>query len=428
MSIKPGDTTYESSTEKPGCKECSGYAENTVYYGGILMRTGRTILALFLGVLVLASLGATVRGGEPISAVAQTHFNLDPAANRVLGDLDYAADRPVLLRGQNDGSCCDEDVCCDDLSCEEGCCEDYACGDRCGPRWRIYGDFLYLRPRNAEVVYAVPFEGPITPPPAVPVQVGRIALVDPDYEPTFRVGVERYLDGCSSVGVSYPQLLSTSDDSISVDAPYVLRSMVIHPSSLNAAADWLSARANYDLSYKLADLDYRHVFICGPTHRVNYVAGIRYANLEQQFRSTFTILTDEMVNTSVNFDGGGIRVGLEGERVAGCTGFLGYARAMASFVAGEFRGNYFQGSDTDPLIANTFWKAGRIVPILDLELGVGWASCSGRFRVTGGYMVSAWYNTVTTTDWIGAVQHNDFSGLHDTMTFDGLVVRTELRY
>ena len=48
--------------------------------------------------------------------------------------------------------------------------------------------------------------------------------------------------------------------------------------------------------------------------------------------------------------------------------------------------------------------------------------------MTAGYMVSAWYNTVRTSDFIGAVQANDFGGLNDTLTFDGFVVRSEFRY
>ena len=71
--------------------------------------------------------------------------------------------------------------------------------------------------------------------------------------------------------------------------------------------------------------------------------------------------------------------------------------------------------------------------MLDLELGVGWSSPKGCIRVTGGYMVSAWYNVVTTADFIGAVQRNDFTELGNTelggkLTFDGLVVRAEFRY
>ena len=73
-------------------------------------------------------------------------------------------------------------------------------------------------------------------------------------------------------------------------------------------------------------------------------------------------------------------------------------------------------------------KGSRIVTILDLEMGIGWTSCSGCFRLTGGYVVSSWLNTVKTADFIRAVQQNNFGGLNGTTTFDGLVARAEVRF
>ena len=79
-------------------------------------------------------------------------------------------------------------------------------------------------------------------------------------------------------------------------------------------------------------------------------------------------------------------------------------------------------------MVDTRWKAGRIVTMLELELGVGWVSPCNRYRFTTGYLVNSWMNTVKTADWIGAVQTNDFAALGDTMTFDGLTARAEFRF
>ena len=250
-------------------------------------------------------------------ATAQTRLNLDGSPSQLVSDSGFGVSEPVLVRGQ-DNSACATDADCGDEACGK------VCGGGCASGLRVFGDFLYLRPRNAEVVYAVPFDGPVVPPPAVPIQVGRIATVDPDYEPAFRVGIERCLSECSSIGVTYTQLDTSTSDSISVDSPRVLRSMVIHPSTLDAAEDWLDASASHDINYKLIDLDYRRLWLCGPRHRVSYVAGARYGRLEQSFRSTFASLGTESIDTDVDFDGAGIRLGLEGERQAACSGFLVY--------------------------------------------------------------------------------------------------------
>lgn len=308
---------------------------------------------------------------------------------------------------------------CDD------CFADPCCTDPCYvPGWTLFGEFLYLRPRDAEVVYAIPIDAIGGNPP---IQVGPTGLVDPDYEPGFRVGFSFALDECSELRTTYTHFESQTFDEASASAPYVLRSMVLHPSSANAATDWLRGSASYDVDFDLADLDYRRILSCGPAHVLNYLVGVRYAGLQQDFGSVFTSLGDETVETRVGFDGGGIRVGLDGERHIGNCGFMLYGRAAASFVAGDFRARYTQ-QQLGVTIVDTTWKAGRVVSMLDLELGFGWTSPAGRYRLTGGYVFSGWYNTVKTGDYIRAVQANDFAGLGDTMTFDGLVVRAELRF
>jgi hypothetical protein len=69
-----------------------------------------------------------------------------------------------------------------------------------------------------------------------------------------------------------------------------------------------------------------------------------------------------------------------------------------------------------------------VVPILDLELGVGWTSKSGRLKLNVGYMISSWFNMVKTEEFIHAVHLNDFNDLDDVLSFDGLVGQAELSF
>jgi hypothetical protein len=326
----------------------------------------------------------------------------------------------------------------DNLDCDGGGCQrhctDSCRGDGCGrdccciPDWTFFGDFLYMRPRSAEVVYAVPYDGPAIPPPAVPVQIGPAGIVDPDYGPAFRTGFTRALGDCASVGVAYTYFDSSTSSEVSIAAPDIIRSMASHPSTWTASSDGLDASATYGVDFDLVDLDFRSVFSCSQRHTLNYLVGARYGGLVQGFRSQYAVNGVETVMTDIRFDGGGIRVGVEGERYARNSGLMLYGRGVASFLAGDFRARYAQGQAFDASVVDTSWRAGRIVPILDLEVGIGWTSCNGRRRLTAGYLVSAWYNTVKTNEWIQAVQANSFVGLGDTLTFDGLAVRAELRY
>ena len=70
-----------------------------------------------------------------------------------------------------------------------------------------FGEFTYLRPRDAGVAYAVPIDGPIEETPAnYPIQVGSVGVVDPDYQPGFRVGIGLVLGDSRMVVGRYWQL------------------------------------------------------------------------------------------------------------------------------------------------------------------------------------------------------------------------------
>lgn len=305
-------------------------------------------------------------------------------------------------------------------------CELMDCGP-CDIMWELYGDFLYLRPRDAEVAFAVPANS-VVPPPASPIQVGPVGVIDPHEEPGFRVGGRHYFDPRGSVGAEYWWYESGTNAFAAADVTNVLQGTLLHPLTATAAQPWQEARARLDIDFQRINLDYRFIYSCSARHEVALVGGAAYGGLHQDFDVTYSILGSDTVGTSIDFDGGGIRVGLEAERHGACTGFFVYGKGYATFLAGDFHARYLQTQAFDPLVVDTSWEAGRVVPVLDLEVGVGWAGIGGSTRMSAGYMVSSWFNTVKTDDWVQAVQTNTFTGLSDTMTFDGLVVRGEIRF
>ena len=296
-------------------------------------------------------------------------------------------------------------------------------------KWQFFGDFLWLQARSAEVAYATAFNGPIVPPPPPPVQIGPVATVDPDTDPGFRVGLSRVLRFPVRLAGSYTHYESESSHELSIAPPDVIRSLVFHPGTAAADADFLEAHAGSGIDFDLIDVDYRGTFACDENYVLDYLLGLRYAGLTQDFHATFSNTTTiEQVATEIGFDGGGIRLGVDGERHSSLTGLLVYGRAAASFVSGRFRAHYAQSDNIFGTVVDTGWKADRIVPILDLELGVGWTGPREHFRVAIGYALSAWYNTVMVDDFVQAVETNSFLALGDTLTFDGLVARGEVRF
>jgi hypothetical protein len=323
---------------------------------------------------------------------------------------------------------------------DPGCCGDpcsRATSACCDP-WQVSVGSLYLRPRNAEVTFGVPTEADTLVGVTVPLQLGPMGVVDGRYDPGFTVGFGRALTECSSVGLTYSHFNGSSSAEMHVTDPQQIFPMVLHPSVLDTDPFYQDAVGQQNINFRILDAEFRSVFAAGCYYDLAFVGGARYVNLRQSasfgfFTTDGTGVGDETLFTHINFDGGGVRLGLEGERRAANSGLLLYGKTAASFVAGEFRADFLEARGNGvaapaTAIVDTSWRAGRVVSILDLELGAGWASPGGRLRLTGGYMVSGWFNVVKTADWIRAVQTNNLVGLSDTISFDGLVGRVELRF
>ncbi len=309
--------------------------------------------------------------------------------------------------------------------CEPG----YGCN-----KWFVFGEYLFLRARSAEVAWAVPIDGATDADPLVrpPVQAGRVGVADLDNQPGYRLGAGFIINEASSISATYTEWQGNTHDVLSATAGNVLRPLVTHPSTFNAASDYLDGRANYGMGFKNIDLDYHSLFAYCCDYQIGYTLGLRYAELQQNFRADFAANGTEFVQTDMNFYGAGLKAGLDGERYSYSRNLFVYGKTFLSLLGGESRAAYLQGSSFDPVIAQTSWKAGRLVTIYDLELGAGWQNDCGNVRLSIGYMYSTWYNVTRTNEWINAVQQNNFVDQSDNfngfMTFDGLVSRLEIRW
>lgn len=362
---------------------------------------------------------------EPVTAYnpSQSSVGLIP-----ISDV-HTLGREIVLTG---GTACD--TACDsacDTGCSAGCVGTCCCPPRYVHRTGAFADFLYMRARNAEVVYGTRVDGPAVAPPSPPIQLPPMGITDPDYSPGIRAGVVLGLDDCSSLALTYSYLNISTEDSITADPSFFIQPMLLHPASFNAGTNALAATGGLDIDFQFVDLDYRFLLCGGKHYMLNALMGARYGNLTQEFNVVYDLGgTREAVASKLNFDGGGIRIGLEGDREI-AHGFMVYGRGVANFLAGHLGGSYQQTSNFDPLIADVRWGAGRLISILDLEIGSGWRSKCGRWSLTAGYNVNSWLNMVPIDEFIRSSQSNDFVDLTDTnhsVNFDGLVFRLEFRH
>jgi hypothetical protein len=312
-----------------------------------------------------------------------------------------------------------------------------ACDDCCGwtHHYFGFGEFLYLRPRNSEVAYAVPIDSAAAG-NGLQVQTGPVRVVDLDYSPSFRAGFGAVISPRSALAVTYTQFDRSVNDLFSVGGSPVIRSLVSHPNPVTAAGNGTDTGADFQTQFQLLDLDYKGLLIFNNEYEVNYVVGARYANLEQHLFAGFTagLGSFEDVHAESEFDGGGVKIGLEGMRLHQGSQFFCYGKSYASFLGGTFRARYsdiFSGQSApaaNPAV--TALDVDRLVTMLDLETGIGWQSFSGNFRLSAGYMYSAWFNTVKFNEFINAVQNNNFvdpsTNFNGLISFDGLTSKIEI--
>jgi hypothetical protein len=304
------------------------------------------------------------------------------------------------------------------------CCPDPLWCHRSG----AFFDLLYLRPGNIDYIYAVEQTGTLpTDSPTGP--VGRLGL---DGAIGYRVGLNCCLTDCSSIQASYTWFQDGTNDTITATPGTVVIFQPGLPSIPNVGAASNQATARYDIRFQQFDVDYRGLLYGTCNSALNYFAGVRYANLDQRFTAAENVgvpVGFSTVDTEINFDGFGIGFGLDGVRRSACTGLLVYGRASSSFVAGELKADFRQTSQFGPNIAlgNTLVDY-RLMTILQTELGVGWQDESGILRATIGYQVAGWINALTTSSYIPGVQGRRFDDLNETITFDGLVSRIEVRF
>jgi hypothetical protein len=178
---------------------------------------------------------------------------------------------------------------------------------------------------------------------------------------------------------SYTWYESHTGANIPAAAPgRIVRALTVFPGTKNVDFTDESTSASHDLDFQLADANYEALFINSDRRRIGLLAGAVYGQLQQDFSASYPFSPPEgttSVVMHVDFHGAGIQVGLEGEqRIWRKLGFCVYGRGMSRFLCGQFRSSYLQTNEFNGVEVTTSIKDARIVPLLDLEIGVSWIS------------------------------------------------------
>ncbi len=324
--------------------------------------------------------------------------------------------------------------CCDTQynlgACSTDCCEP-CCVEPWAHRDGVWVSYLYLHAVGADMHYAQQQNGTGG---AGTVPFGEIGVTDPDWESGYRIGGALACNACSSVSLVYTYY--DSDSVSTLDAPAIAQgtvgSLVHHPGTAVTASVG-PVGAEYTIKFQTVDADYRRLFMASSKGWANYSIGGRYTRLEQNFFTQGIYAGAQggniLTGTELDFDGGGLKVGLDGERLVGRSGLSFYGNTSASALVGSFRGDYrMHNATTVTDLAIVRWEDDRVVPMLEYEVGVAWTDCSGCCRVSLGYTAMHWFNTVTTPEFVDAVQADNYTDFGDTLSFSGLTSKFEFRY
>ena len=99
-------------------------------------------------------------------------------------------------------------------------------------------------------------------------------------------------------------------------------------------------------------------------------------------------------------------------------------KGIGSVLAGSFHSSFTQTNVFNGVEALTSWEDDRFVSILEAELGITY-EYNNCWHFSLGYQMAAWFNAVTTPEWVQAVHTTTFTNVSDTITFDGVVARIE---
>jgi hypothetical protein len=366
--------------------------------------------------------GYPIEGGDAAYQQGYTDPNVEGVAARSgieqVANLTFDGDAQASPLKGAAGGC--QNGCGQTSGCQPACCPSSCCEPFWAHRSSVFLEALFLKPRGADVANAQPQNG--IGPTAVP--FGTVSSNSPTYSPGFRLGATFALDRCSSIYAAYTYFQAESNGSLFVNPPLVDHSLVTLPQIGNAASDGLASLSRYNIRFQFADVDYRRLLMGGRNWYVNYAVGARYANLQQLFRQTQVIgPTMTGVTSNVGLDAAGARFGLLGARKAANRGIYLYGNAFADILVGNFRSSYLQANNLSGVQGANSWQNFRPVPILEYELGLGWVSPNGRWQFAGGYYFATWFNCVTNSNYIQAVQTSNYVNVGNAITFDGLVLR-----
>jgi hypothetical protein len=299
----------------------------------------------------------------------------------------------------------------------DGCKQEWTdcCCKPC--QWTVMGEWLLLQPRGADVLFAERAPTCFAPPTGT-------EQIDFGAFSGFRFGVARTLhDGCSEIAARFTHFeANESDRAASTTGTDIIRPVLaFDPFATCDDSTSTRARASAGIDFDRADVDFRAYIDHGCT-RFDWVMGFGYGQLNQDVKAVY-----DAGRVEVESDAWGYGLRLGGGAQVGQGSIRGFGHLDLTLLASNLRASYREIDDGTGVVnttANVDRDLDRIIPILDLEVGLAMDVCKNTV-LKCGYVYSIWFNVVTAPEFVESVQGGDLTGPSDTLTFDGVFARVE---
>lgn len=268
----------------------------------------------------------------------------------------------------------------------------------------IEGEFLYLQPTTERLDYAI-VDPEDTPAPLniEPDAGSTLESIEPDFEPGFRVAAGYEFPGTRlDVGLRFAYLDAKTSESIN-EPP---GGEIVVPISVSRTGreDADRAEAEYELDYRVLDLEVGQKFEVGDRIDLRLHGGVRYAKLDQEFTGryfgdNFQAAFPGEVKMKTDYWGIGPRIGADGDWQIGA-GFGIFGGLATSLLVGEFENEFSQNRtraapDVSGKPRGVKEKTdAQIVPVIEANAGLRWAKDFGdnELWVKAGYEIQEWFD------------------------------------
>ncbi len=354
------------------------------------------------------------------------------------------------------GDGCYDNSCPGSCGCDDGwnpgCCDtcgEYGCGGGCGgglgcgilgcPPGQIFftADYLYVRSNFSEAIAYLDHDAS-----NAPVFTDTFHELDFNYASSYRFGGGYRLCGCNEqVRFMFTRLTSSADDSTT--NPNAVGPFETSPGPDGA----LDVHAQVDV--KSYDVEFAKTIPLGgncgccspcdcgphcPSWDVTWSGGFRFAQVDwnRTYDSNNDLVELSRTATStLNFNGGGPRFGVEGRRYFGQGGcFSAYMKGDISLLLGDVDIVNHRVSTTgiNPSTVETQSATFRnIIPVTEIEAGLT-GHIVKNVSITSGYLFNAWHD-------LGFRDQFDFATFLETsyddaniLGFNGFFTRLEVAF